>query len=126
MFSLQKVLKEVSKFKIKSITDSLFRYGFCFAVLGVIAAAIPSVASWVVIIVLCFAGLLILLGASVFVAFCVINPDYLRSEEFQLEREAQSLLGDKRHHFETSVDSLPSTTNPLIKDGGSDSKEIKL
>jgi hypothetical protein len=93
MNELTKIFDSASKVEIKSITDSLFKYGLLFCVLAVLSALTAT--PWIIITLFCFGGSLIVAGLSFYWYHSVKNPDYLRSETYQLKKRSLELLGDK-------------------------------
>jgi hypothetical protein len=120
MLEWTKIFDSVTKVEVKSITDSLFRYSAMFAVLAV-ASAFASI-PWVIITLFGFSGLLLLMGAFFYCFHSVKNPDYLRSETFQLKKRTMEMLGDKDFQLSDRVQHILKITSPSDND---DEKKIE-
>jgi len=99
-----KIFDQISQIKVKSITDSLFKYGLLLFTLGVLSSIFSKV-SWVTVFLFITGGLFVIIGFIYYAYFAKVNPDYLRSEEFQIKKQSIEILGDKENHFN------PNTTN---------------
>lgn len=106
-----KILNSVSSIKVKSVTDSLFKFGIIGMLIGVIAA-IFSDKDWVIIVVFCFSSLFIIIGLYFYCFFALKKPDYLRSEEYQTQKQALELLGDNERANNRNLSQLHLITNP--------------
>lgn len=106
-----KILEQVASIRIKSITDSLFKYSLFFITLGMIAGAI-KLDNWMIVVLFSFSGLLVLLGVFFYCFFCFKNPDYLRSESYQLRKKSIELLGDKDHFGNLNIKELKYISSP--------------
>lgn len=91
---LGRVSEGIQGIKVKSIIDTPIK-AFLFLVVLSIVAAIFKIATWVLIVLFSFAGLLFLFILIEFVYFSMKNPDYLRSESFQLKMRTLEVMGDK-------------------------------
>jgi hypothetical protein len=117
-----KVLNQVSKIKIKSITDSLFRYGLYLFVLGTVSAIFKT-QTWVTILLFAVGGLFEFIGLIFYCYFAKKNPDYLRSESFQIQKQSIELLGDKDNHMNPNVKNIVYIASPYsLKELGEENK----
>lgn len=114
MLNWTRVLDQVSKFQIKSITDSLFKYGLYIFVLATISA-ICKTQTWVTIILFSVGGLFEIIGICFYFYFAKKNPDYLRSESFQLKKQSIEILGDSENKFNPNMKRIIYVTNPYVK-----------
>lgn len=114
MIGWAKILDQVSKVQIKSITDPLFRYFSILFGLGTITA-IAKTEIWVTITLFSIGGLLLIVGLCFYIYFGVNNPDYLRSESFQLKKQTIELLGDKDNTMNPNVKELKFITSPYAE-----------
>lgn len=105
-----KFLNQVSSIKVKSVTDSLFKFGLIGLLIGVISA-IFSDKDWVVIVVFSISGLFILIGLYFYCYFAVKQPEYLRSETFQTQKQALELLGDNERADNKNLTNIHLVTN---------------
>ena len=106
-----KLLNQVSSIKVKSVTDSLFKFGVLGILIGVLCA-IFSDKDWVIIIVFSFSGLFILIGLYFYCYFALKKPEYLRSETFQTQKQALELLGDNERSNNRNLTNIHLITNP--------------
>ncbi len=107
------IFSQVTHLKIKSVTDSLFKYGLLVLVLTCICA-IFKVENWVLIVLFSIAGILIIVGLFFYCHFASKNPDYLRSETYQLSKHAFELLGDNEKSANPNIKSVPLIMNPHV------------
>jgi hypothetical protein len=119
-----KVLDQVSKIQIKSITDSLFKYGLYIFVLATISALFKT-EIWVTIVLFSVGGLFELIGLCFYFYFAKRNPDYLRSESFQLKKQSIEILGDNENKRNPNIKDLVYITNPLANRLGNENSQEK-
>lgn len=117
MFSLTKIFEQVGLIKVRSITDSLFRYGLLILCLATFAA-IFKVDTWILILLFSFGGLFLIIGLIVYCIFTKKNPDFLRSESYQLKKQSIELLGDKDNMINPHVEKVIFITSPYNSDEG--------
>jgi len=115
-------VEQIAKVSVKSVTDRPFIFGVLLAIVGVVAA-VCKVATWVTIVVLSFACLLILLAVFFFIYFAIKNPNYLRSEEHQRIMKGFEILGDDKHQLNVTADNIVVMANPHAKSLPEASKE---
>lgn len=118
------ILSQVSKIQIKSVTDSLFKNGIYMLVLGTVSA-ICHTAEWVTIVLFVGGGLFEITGLLYYGYFAKHNPDYLRSESFQISKQSIELLGDKNNKLNPNVREVIAIANPYAKEIVSGSKTLK-
>lgn len=105
------IFSQVSQLKIKSVTDSLFKYGL----LGLLVSTIGAIfinKDWVLIVLFSISGLLIIVGLFFYRHFAFKNPDYLRSETYQLRKQAVELLGDNEKSTNQNLKNVHLVMNP--------------
>lgn len=114
MIGWTKIFDQVSKIQVKSITDTLFKY---FAIMFVIAtiSSIFKAPEWVTILQFSVGGLLLLFALIFYAYFSLKNPDYLRSETFQITKQSIEMLGDKNHVMNPNIKEIKYITNPLSR-----------
>ena len=105
-----KILNQVSSIKVKSVTDSLFKFGLFGLLIGVLCA-IFSDKDWVIVVVFSFSGLFIFIGLFFYCYFAVKKPEYLRSETFQTQKQALELLGYNERADNKNLEKLYLITN---------------
>jgi len=113
--------------KIKSITDSLFRYGTLLIGLGIFSSS-KHVGTHIgiSISILVFAALFLFIGLGFYWYFAIKAPDYLRSETYQLRKQSLELLGDKDNHDNPNLDKIELITSPYddLSNGDNEKKEL--
>ena len=120
-----KIFNQVSSIKVKSVTDSLFKFGLIGLLIGVICA-IFSDKDWVIIVVFSFSGLFILIGLFFYCYFAIKKPDYLRSETFQTQKQALELLGDNERADNNNLRQIHLITNLTTPKRSGDDKNPLL
>ncbi len=121
MIGFTKIIEQISKMQIKSITDPLFRYSLVMFILGT-AAAIFNEKSWAGVILFSIAGLILLIALTFYIYFGITNPDYLRSESFQQNKKIIEILGDKDNTMNSNLKELKYIANPYANLIGSSNK----
>lgn len=119
MMGLPKIIGQINKMEIKSVTDSPFRYGLFMFLFGTFAAIFKTDA-WVVIVLFSVGGLLELFALIFYTYYGIKNPDYLRSEAYQQNKQIIEMLGDKENQQNPNVGDLkyiPSPYSHQITDG---------
>jgi hypothetical protein len=117
------ILHQVSKFRVTSITDSLFKYGLYILMVGTISASETFKAPlWVTIILFLLGGIFLLIGLTFYIYFAKKNPDYLRSENFQLRKQSIEILGDKDNSLNPNIKEIIYISNPFSKEIGENKK----
>lgn len=124
MLSFSKLFSQIIRLRVKSAVDSLFKYGAIFFLLAVIQSFFPHVVpAWALIASYSISGILILTGICAYIYFARTAPNFLRSEEYQLKRESQFLIGDKHNPSLDGRTDLAPTTNTLIGKTASEQKD---
>lgn len=106
-----KILDQLGHVKVKSITDILFKYGAIILGMGVISA-IAKCETWIIITIFLLSGLFLILGLIFYAYFALNNPDYLRSEIYQLRKKSLDLIGDKENFQNPNIINISSITSP--------------
>jgi len=91
---LGRLSDSISQVKIKSVVEAPFKAVLIIIFLAVLSAWIKA-PSWVTIVIFSIGGLFALLLVGAYILFSIKNPDYLRSESFQLRMKTLEVLGDK-------------------------------
>jgi hypothetical protein len=114
-FNWAKALQEVSQIKVKSITDPIFKFALIALTIG--AGGAKFVPLWVSVFIFSISGLLFLLAVYFYCYFAVKNPNYLRSETFQLHMKSIEYMGDKGNALPAStINQLTDITDPTPKE----------
>ncbi len=66
---------------------------------------------WLKIAFFVVGGVLILTFVGSYLLFAIRNPDYLRSEEYQLKKESLKLLGDRDNPLHAEANDLVAVVN---------------
>ncbi|MES2592154.1 MAG: hypothetical protein V4608_09735 [Bacteroidota bacterium] len=123
--SWTKILEQVSKIQIKSITDSLFKYGLYIFVLATISGIFKT-EPWITILLFAVGGLFEFIGLGFYFYFAKKNPDYLRSESFQLKKQSIEMLGDKDNNLNPHVKNIVFIASPFSKELGQEDDKMKF
>ena len=114
-FNWARALQEVSQIKVKGITDPIFKFGLVALAIGAGGAAFVPL--WVSVFIFSISGLLFLLGTGFYCYFAIKDPNYLRSETFQLQMKSIEYMGDKNNALPAStIIQLENTPDPSRKD----------
>lgn len=119
------IFSQVSQLKIKSITDSPIKFGL----LGLMVSTIGAIfidKDWVLIILFSISSLLILVGVFFYVYFAYKNPDYLRSETYQLKKQAVEMLGDNEKSTNQNLKNVHLVMNPYRTNNDDDDENPLL
>jgi hypothetical protein len=123
--NLTKIFDQVSRIQIKSITDSLFRYGLYLFALATVSSIFKT-PIWVSILLFSVGGLFELIGLIFYIYFSIKNPDYLRSESFQISKQSIEMLGDKDNTMNPNVKSIIYIASPFSKELGDNDNNNQL
>lgn len=118
-----KIFSQVSQLKINSVTDGLFKFGLLGLLISVLGAIFID-KDWVLIVLFSLSGLMILIGLFFFCFFALKNPDYLRSETYQLRKQAVEYLGDNEKSENKNIKNIPSLMNPYYKSEDDDENPL--
>lgn len=69
-----------------------------------------------IICMVCFEGLVLILMLGAYVCFAIYNPDYLRSESYNLRKQSLSILGDKENYKRVDMRHLVDIANPYYEE----------
>jgi len=79
-----------------------------------------------VILIFIAATIFLTVGLIFYIYFALKDPDYLRSESFQLRKQSITVLGDKENQFNDNLKEIPSITNPYILKTKGEHKDLEL
>lgn len=119
-----KIFENISQIKVKSITDQLFKYG-TIVLFFLVVAAIFKVDQWLLILIAVLVCLFYFIGVVAYIYFSYKNPEYLRSEDYQLKNKGLDLIGDKNNVKNPHITTIPSLTSPYGPEKGGREIEIK-
>ena len=114
---LNSITHAISKIIVKSVVDSLGKLMLLALVVFVIAAIFVR-DTWVLIVLICFPGLLLLMYVFSHFYCLVKDPDLLRSEEYNIKKQVVEVIGDKDNHLLIDTEQLASIANPNPYLGG--------
>lgn len=120
--NLTKIFGEVIRIKVRSVTDSLFKFGLILFAFGIICAIFKT-KEWLYIATFCMGGVMMFIGIGAYIYFIKKNPDYLRSEEYQLRKEGIIALGDKDNMLNPNIKNIPLITNPYLPEAIENKRE---
>lgn len=106
-----KLTEQVGKIKVKNVVDMPLFYALWVLAFALISGIFCKL-NWVIIVLFCFAGLLVLLAIFGYIYFTFKNPDYLRSEEYHLRKQSIEILGDKENFLPVNAQNIVDITNP--------------
>jgi hypothetical protein len=118
-----RIFNQISKIQVKSITDPLFKYAIYTLALGLISS-IFSKYGWVTLMIFIISGILFVLAIVFYIYFAIRNPDYLRSENFQIRKQSIEMLGDKDNHLNPNTDKIVLIASPYSKKALNNHNEI--
>lgn len=123
MVELTKIFEQVSKIQIKSITDPLLKYATIMIVLGCICASLKT-DNWVLLTIFSLGVLLLVVAIVFYIYFSIKNPDYLRSETFQLQKQSIEMLGDKENSLNPNVREIKYIASPFGAEKGNNTNTL--
>lgn len=99
-------MQSLEKIKTRSITDQPFLFaGFMFLLTVVlICIQAPSILTF---IFLSIAVLAFIVGLCIYLYYAIKNPDYIRSEHYQLQKQQLTMLGDSNNKGNVNMNLLP-------------------
>lgn len=104
----------IGRIKIKSVVDNLIRFILAL-IFFLVIAAIWNVAEWLLIFICVIIGFAFIVMIAMYVYFALVNPDYLRSEEYHLKKQSMEIIGDKDNYKSIDLGVLADITNPYIE-----------
>lgn len=114
---LNSITHAISKIIVKSVVDSLGKL-LLFSMVIFLLSAIFVKETWVLIVLVCFCGILLLMYIISHFYCLIKNPDLLRSEEYNIKKQVVEVLGDKENHLLIDSENLASIANPNPYLGG--------
>lgn len=99
-------MQSLEKIKTRSITDQPFIIaGFLLLIAAIL---ICFKAATVYIVVFLFLGCIpLFVGLRVYYFYAIKNPDYIRSEHYQLQKQQITMLGDSNNKGNANMNLLP-------------------
>lgn len=70
------------------------------------------------------AGLIVVIGLIIYIYFVKINPDYLRTEDFQLRKQSIEMLGDKDNQQNPQLKNIIHIASPYSRQPNNTDKKI--
>lgn len=104
----------IASFRVKSVVDPLIKLLVVMIILVIITAWL-KLPEWLTIVLLCFSGLDLLLLLCSYIGFAIFNPDYLRSESYNLRKQSLSILGDKDNYKCIDMRHVVDIANPYLE-----------
>lgn len=99
---LNRIQNSIGTIEVKGVPDKLWRV-LLLLVVVLVGGAYLQIKEWCLILIAIVLGLVLLLAFGVYIFFMLKNPDYLRSESFQIRKQAIEILGDKDGLLPTDI-----------------------
>lgn len=122
--SFLRIFDHIGKVKIKSITDTLFKYGTTILVVASLTAVFNKPPTWSIILLYGLGSLFLIFGLVFYAIFAFKNPDYLRSETYQIQKQSLELMGDSSNQGKIDLSEKPIVNSPFDQKENDD--ETKL
>ena len=119
---LGRVSEGIHGIKVKSILDIPIK-ALLILFLLVVIAAIFKVDTWILIVMFSIVGLLFLFILFVFMWFAIKEPDYLRSESFQLRMRTLEVMGNKDALLPTDPTRIIYSSAPILLNGDEEKED---
>lgn len=125
MNNVLKILDQVGQVKIKSITGRLFHYALILFAFGLISA-VSKVNNWITVFLFVIGSIILIFGLIFYAYFAMKNPDFLRSETYQLRKQSLELIGDKDNFNNPNIDNarLISTSPYDLEENNKENKRL--
>ncbi len=114
---LNRIQNSIGTIEVKGVPDKLWRV-LLLLVVVLVGGAYLQIKEWCLILIAIVLGFVLLLAFGVYIFFMLKNPDYLRSESFQIRKQAIEILGDKDGLLPTDVAqviNVPYTSPKLLE-----------
>lgn len=114
---LNRIQNSIGTIEVKGVPDKLWRV-LLLLVVVLVGGAYLQIKEWCLILIAIVLGFVLLLAFGVYIFFMLKNPDYLRSERFQIRKQAIEILGDKDGLLPTDVAqviNVPYTSPKLLE-----------
>lgn len=114
---LNRIQNSIGTIEVKGVPDKLWRV-LLLLVVVLMGGAYLQIKEWCLILIAIVLGFVLLLAFGVYIFFMLKNPDYLRSESFQIRKQAIEILGDKDGLLPTDVAqviNVPNTSPKLLE-----------
>lgn len=99
---LNRVHNSIVLIEVKGVPDKLWTVIFLLVIIWV-GAAYAEIKSWCLILLAVLIVIILLLAVGSHLFFMFKEPDYLRSESYQIRKQAIEKLGDKDGLLPTNV-----------------------
>lgn len=123
---LNRIQNSIGTIEVKGVPDKLWRV-LLLLVVVLVGGAYLQIKEWCLILIAIVLGLVLLLAFGVYIFFMLKNPDYLRSESFQIRKQAIEILGDKDGLLPTDIAKVinvpSSNANMLTYQEGNEQNE---
>lgn len=122
---LNRIQNSIGTIEVKGVPDKLWRV-LLLLVIILVGGAYLQIKEWCLILIAIILGLVLILAFGVYLFFMLKNPDYLRSESFQIRKQAIEILGDKDGLLPTDVSqviNVPYTSPKLLENEEENNEE---
>ncbi len=99
---LNRVQNSIVLIEVKGVPDKLWTVIFLLVIIWV-GAAYAEIKSWCLILLAVLIVIILLLAVGSYLFFMFKDPDYLRSENYQIRKQAIETLGDKDGLLPTDI-----------------------
>ena len=96
---------------MKGVPDKLWRV-FLLLIVILLFGAYFEVKEWCLVLIAVFLCLILVLAVGAYLFFMFKNPVYLRSESFQIRKQAIEILGDKDGLLPTDIARVINVQSP--------------
>lgn len=122
---INKVNNSIEYITVKGVPDKLWRVLIILLILF-IGSNYLKINTLCIIALLVIIALVLILTIAIYLFFMIKNPDYLRSENFHIRKQAIELLGDKDGLLPSNIEkviNVPYSSPNLIESKEADKDE---
>ncbi len=119
-----RVFDHIGKVKIRSITDTLFKYGTTLLVVASLTAISDKPPAWSIILLYSLGSLFLVFGLLFYAIFAFKNPDYLRSETYQIQKQSLELMGDSSNKGKIDLTKASIINSPFDQKENNDENKL--
>ncbi len=108
---LNRIQNSIGTIEVKGVPDKLWRV-FLLLIVIFLFGAYFEVKEWCLVLIAVFLCLILMLAVGAYLFFMFKNPVYLRSESFQIRKQAIEILGDKDGLLPTDIAKVINVPSP--------------
>lgn len=106
-----RIQNSIGAIEVKGVPDKLWRV-FLLLIVILLFGAYFEVKEWCLVLIAVFLCLILVLAVGAYLFFMFKNPVYLRSESFQIRKQAIEILGDKDGLLPTDIAKVINVPSP--------------